>query len=90
MHCYGVEPGFFDLGADWINSAMKECLVGHPGKPTSTRGLAYKPLPRVKDIISGPGLREFVSVSAGQLLDGAGCGCWYFPFPSHLRGANEV
>jgi len=28
--------------------------------------------------------------STSQLLDGPGCACLYFPFPSFLKGANEI
>ena len=49
------------VGADEINSVMRECLVGYQDKPTPTGDLAYWLLLNTKDIITNPELREFVT-----------------------------
>ena len=48
------------VGADGINLAMRECLVGHPDKPTPTGDLAHKLFLRTKDMIRDLELRKFV------------------------------
>ena len=49
------------VGADGINSVMRECLVGHPGKPTPTEGFGVQVVAQTKDMISDPELRGFVT-----------------------------
>ena len=39
------------VGADEINSTMRECLVGHPDRPTPTGDLACGFLLKTKDMI---------------------------------------
>ena len=68
------------VGAGGINSAMRECLVGHPGKPAPTGDLVYWLLLNTKDMITDPKLREFVTDPQLDYLGLAGCACWYFPF----------
>jgi len=49
------------VGADGINSVMREFLLGHPDKPTPTGDLAYRLLLKTKDMISDPELKGFVT-----------------------------
>ncbi|EPE04140.1 salicylate hydroxylase [Ophiostoma piceae UAMH 11346] len=48
------------IGADGINSQMREELVGHEDPPTPTGDLAYRLLLDTKDMMADPELREMV------------------------------
>ncbi|KAG0132105.1 hypothetical protein HOY82DRAFT_484106 [Tuber indicum] len=49
------------VGADGINSVLRERLVGRPDKPTPTGDLAYRLLIKTKDMMGDPELRGFVT-----------------------------
>ena len=70
------------MGADEINSAMRECLVGHPDKPRLTGDLAYWLLLNTKDTITDSELREFVTDPQLNYLVGPNAHATIFPFPS--------
>ena len=70
------------VGADGINSAMRECLVGHPDKPTPTGDLAYRLLLKTKDMIKDPELREFVTNPQVNYWLGPDAHAGIFPYPS--------
>jgi len=78
------------VGADGINSVMRECLVGHPGKPTPTEGFGVQVVAPDEGYDIGSRVEGVRDRSGGQLLDRTRCACWYFPFGSCLKGANEV
>ena len=70
------------VGADGINSALRECLVGHPDKPTPTGDLAYRVLLKTKDTIKDPELKEFVTNPQVNYWLGLDAHAGIFPFPS--------
>jgi len=43
------------------NSAMRECLVGHLGKPTLTGDWGFRLLLRTRDMVEDPELVEFAT-----------------------------
>ena len=61
LHDRGRLSADLVVGADGINSVMRECLVGHRDKPKQTGDLAYWLLLDTKDKITYPELRKFVT-----------------------------
>lgn len=49
------------VGADGINSRMREVLVGHKEAPTPTGDLAYRLLLSTKEMLKDPELASFVT-----------------------------
>ena len=74
------------LAADGINSAIRECLVGHLDKPTPTGDLAYILLLKTKNIIKDPELRPFVTDPLVNYWIGPDAYASIFPFPSFHEG----
>jgi len=79
-----------DVGTDGIDSVTREFLVGHPDKPTPTEGFGVQVVAQDEGYDIGSRVEGVRDRSGGQLLDRAGYACWYFPFRSCLKGANEV
>lgn len=48
------------VGADGINSKIRECFLGHPDPPQLTGDLAYRLLLDTKQMLADPDLRPFV------------------------------
>ncbi|OAA60280.1 Aromatic-ring hydroxylase-like protein [Niveomyces insectorum RCEF 264] len=48
------------VGADGINSRLREMLLGRPDPPTLTGDLAYRLLLNTRDMLRDPDLRDFV------------------------------
>ena len=48
------------IGADGINSLLREIMLGRPDPPTLTGDLAYRVLLKTEDMIKDPELRDFV------------------------------
>ncbi|KAF7563751.1 hypothetical protein G7046_g401 [Stylonectria norvegica] len=48
------------VGADGINSKLRESLLGHPDPPVLTGDLAYRLLLNTKDMLADPDLRPFI------------------------------
>jgi len=49
------------IGADGINSRLREIMVGHEDPPTLTGDLAYRLLLSTKDMLKDPELASFVT-----------------------------
>ena len=70
-------------GANGINSAMRDCLVGHPDKPTPTGDLAYnRLLLKMKDMIKDPESRQFATDPQVNYWMGPDAHASIFPCPS--------
>ena len=73
------------VGTNGINSAIRECLVGHSDKPAPTWDLTYGLLFKTKDMIKDPELRKFVTNLQVNYWMGPDAHAGIFPFPLNER-----